>query len=127
DVGAWFQGLMQPAALAELAALALAVFTAWVFTRALRRALSMQDGDPSVLFGRRITDGALFPIVLLMLGYLARSLLVKFVPLVVFHVAVPVLVSLAAIRLGVKVLQAAFDDRPWVRVLERTISWVAWG
>jgi small-conductance mechanosensitive channel len=27
----------------------------------------------------------------------------------------------------VKVLQAAFSSAPWVRVMERTISWMAWG
>jgi small-conductance mechanosensitive channel len=35
--------------------------------------------------------------------------------------------SLAVIRLGVKVLQVAFSNAPFVRVLERTISWLAWG
>ncbi len=127
DLGAWLQAFLQPAALAELATLAVAVAVAWGFTSALRRALSMQDAPNSVLFGDRIVDGALFPLMLLLLGYLARSVLVKFVPLAVFHVAIPVLVSLVIIRLGVKVLQAAFDNQPWVRVLERTISWVAWG
>lgn len=127
DLGAWLHGFLQPAALAELAALAGAVLLAWGFTSALRRALTMQDGSNSVMFGRRIFDGALFPLVLLLLGYLSRAVLVKFVPLAVFHVAIPVLVSLAVIRLGVKVLQVAFDEKPWVRVLERTISWVAWG
>ncbi len=127
DLGAWLQGFLQPAALAELATLAVVVAVAWGFTSALRRALSMQDAPNSVLFGDRIVDGALFPLMLLLLGYLARSVLVKFVPLAVFHVAIPVLVSLVIIRLGVKVLQAAFDNQPWVRVLERTISWVAWG
>jgi hypothetical protein len=27
----------------------------------------------------------------------------------------------------VKVLQVAFSSAPWVRVMERTISWMAWG
>ena len=88
--------------------------------------LAMQNEPQSVLFGQRIVDGALFPLVLLVLGFVARGLLARFVPLAVFHVAIPVLVSLAVIRLGVKVLQVAFDESPWVRVLERTISWVAW-
>lgn len=127
DLGAWLQGLLQPASLAELGALALAVLLAWGFSSTLRRALSMQNEPNSVMFGRRIFDGALFPLVLLLLGYVARGLLAQYVPAAVFHVAIPVLVSLAVIRLGVKVLQVAFDDRPWVRVLERTISWVAWG
>lgn len=127
DLGAWFQGLFQPAALAELGALALAVLLAWGFSHTLRRALSMQNEPNSVMFGRRIIDGALFPLVLLLLGYVARALLAHHLPLALFHVIIPVLVSLAVIRLGVKVLQVAFDDKPWVRVLERTISWVAWG
>jgi len=126
DFGAWLQALLQPASLAELAALAVAVLVAWLFTRALRRALSMQQAPNSVLFGDRIVDGALFPLVLLVLGYVARGVMVKFVPLAVFHVAIPVLVSLVVIRLGVKVLHVAFHGQPWVRVLERTISWVAW-
>jgi small-conductance mechanosensitive channel len=45
----------------------------------------------------------------------------------VFKVAIPVLVSLVVIRLGVKVLQVAFSAAPWVRAVERTISWLAWG
>ncbi len=47
-------------------------------------------------------------------------------PLAVFKVAVPVLLALAVIRLGVKVLQVAFKEAPFVRALERTISWLAW-
>lgn len=47
-------------------------------------------------------------------------------PLAVFRVAVPVLLALALIRLSVKVLQAAFENTPIVRALERTFSWLAW-
>jgi small-conductance mechanosensitive channel len=44
-----------------------------------------------------------------------------------FDILLPVCTSLAAIRLGVKVLQAAFAGAAFVRALERTISWLAWG
>ena len=47
-------------------------------------------------------------------------------PLAVFKIAIPVLIALLVIRLGVKVLQAAFSETPLVRLLERTISWLAW-
>ena len=40
--------------------------------------------------------------------------------------AVPVLVSLVVIRIGVKVLQVAYPDAAWVRPIERSISWLAW-
>jgi small-conductance mechanosensitive channel len=48
------------------------------------------------------------------------------VPLAVFKVVIPVLVSLVVIRVGVKVLQVALHGAPWVKVLERSISWLAW-
>jgi len=38
-----------------------------------------------------------------------------------------VCVSLACIRLGVKVLQVTFRQADWVRPIERTLSWMAWG
>lgn len=39
---------------------------------------------------------------------------------------IPVLIALVVIRFGVKVLQLAFASAPWVRVMERSISWLAW-
>ncbi|MBS3998288.1 MAG: mechanosensitive ion channel [Hydrogenophaga sp.] len=126
DFHVWLSGFAQPTVWAELAALALCVLIAWGVTALLRRALGMGDERVSVLFGSRVVDGVLFPLLLLALAYVARAALLEFVPLAVFKVAVPVLVSLVVIRLGVKVLQLAFATAPWVRALERTISWVAW-
>ncbi|MBL8388064.1 MAG: mechanosensitive ion channel [Hydrogenophaga sp.] len=127
DFQGWLLGFTQPTVWVEFAALAACVVIAWALATGLRRALGMRDNTASVLFGRRVFDGALFPLLLLTLGHVARVLLLKFVPLAVFKVAIPVLVSLVVIRLGVKVLQVAFTSAPWVRVLERTISWLAWG
>jgi small-conductance mechanosensitive channel len=127
DLQAWLAGFTQPTVWLELVVLAACVLLAWLLASGLRRALGQRDDAASVLFGRRVFDGALFPLLLLVSGYIARSVLLKFVPLAVFKVAIPVLVSLVVIRLGVKVLQVAFTAKPWVRVLERTISWLAWG
>ncbi|WP_382159441.1 mechanosensitive ion channel family protein [Hydrogenophaga sp. ANAO-22] len=126
DIGLWLAGFTQPTVLVELAALAICVALAWGFSWALRNALRMQEDKSSVLFGRRLIDGVMFPLALLLLGYIARAIVTKFLPLAAFKVAIPVLVSLVVIRVGVKVLQAAFTTAPWVRALERTISWVAW-
>lgn len=126
DIGLWLAGFTQPTVLIELAALAICVALAWGFSWALRNALRMQEDKGSVLFGRRLIDGVMFPLALLLLGYIARAVVTKFLPLAAFKVAIPVLVSLVVIRVGVKVLQAAFTTAPWVRALERTISWVAW-
>ena len=125
DFEVWFAALTKPTALTELATLAGCLLLAWCLVWLLRRAAGSLD-DRSILFGRQIVDGVLFPLALLSLAYIARGLLGQRIPLALFQVAIPVLVSLAVIRLGVKVLQAAFTHSPVVRLLERTISWVAW-
>jgi small-conductance mechanosensitive channel len=127
DFSGWLAGFQQPTVWLELGALALCVALAWGLGTVLRRALNRQDDPSSILFGRRVVDGVLFPLLLLALAYVARAALAGQMTLAVFKVAIPVLVSLVVIRLGVKVLQAAFSQAPWVRVLERTISWLAWG
>jgi len=126
DMQMWLAGFTQPTVWLEFVVLVLCVFVAWGFTALLRRGLGMQDAKRSVMFGRRVVDGVMFPLLLLALAYMGRAALLKFVPLAVFKVAIPVFVSLVVIRVGVKVLQVAFASAPWVRVLERTISWVAW-
>lgn len=126
DLGLWLDSFMHPTVLIELAALITCVLIAWGLCALLRRALGMRDERRSVLFGRRLFDGLLFPLLLLMLGYLARALLMNFLPVATFKVVIPVLIALVVIRLGVKVLQLAFASAPWVRVMERSISWLAW-
>lgn len=125
DLGQWAQAFTQPSVLVELGLLVACVAAAWTVVWALRRRI--HDKDPrSIWFGSSMVDGALFPLVLLSLGYLARTLAAQWVPLAVFKVAIPVLVSLVVIRIGVKVLQVAFPQSAWVRPIERSISWLAW-
>jgi small-conductance mechanosensitive channel len=99
---------------------------AWALVVGVRRTLSFQD-ERSIWFGRKDVDGVLYPLVLLCLASVASLILSQYVPVAVFKLAVPVLVSLVVIRVGVKVLQAAFAQAGWVRLLEHTISWFAWG
>jgi small-conductance mechanosensitive channel len=129
--------LIRPAALLELALLAVCLGLAWLVSAWLRPrhpapipggegvalAQSRQGG---IWFGRRGFDGALFPILALALALLARWLLRGHLPLAVFQLAVPVLLSLALIRVSVRVLHAAFPSSALVRVLERTLSWGVW-
>ena len=125
DVGLWVQAFLSPTLLVELAVLAVCVGLAWGLVALLQRGL--RQGDPrSILFGVRIVDGALFPLVLLSLAYIARTLLHHWVALEAFKIAIPVLVALVVIRIGVKVLQVAYPDAAWVRPIERSISWMAW-
>jgi small-conductance mechanosensitive channel len=130
----WVNALTQPTVLTELAVLGACVLLAWLIVRVARRARDHHDlklgivegSKSSILFGEHLLDGVLFPLLLLIFASIGNALLSRFLPLAAFKVAIPVLVSLFAIRLGVKVLQVAFKDAPLVRALERTISWVAW-
>lgn len=125
DFEGWLNALTQTSVLIELAVLGLCALLAWALVRALRRGLGQQD-QRSIWFGRRNVDGVLFPLLLLCLAYVTLEVLSRWVVLVLFKVAIPVLVSLLVIRVGVKVLQAAFSEAQWVRPLERSISWFAW-
>ena len=125
DIGHWLEAFLQPTVLIELLALTGCVALAWVLVSALRRGVR-QVSPRSILFGRKVIDGVLFPLVLLGLGLLARAVLLKWLPVAAFRVAIPVLVALMVIRVGAKVLQATFPQSGWVRPIERSISWLAW-
>ena len=125
DVGRWFQSFLQPTVLIELACLAFCAGLAWLLVSWLRRALN-GSRPRSILFGRKILDGALFPLVLLGLVYAAQAVLLRWIAVALFKVAIPVLIALVVIRVSVKVLQATFPQSSWAPPLERSLSWLAW-
>jgi hypothetical protein len=103
---------------------------AWLLVRVVSRAV--RGGSPvaaavageggealpretSVWLGRRVVDGVLFPLLLLVLVYTARAVWVHRLSGDVFAIAVPVCLSLLLIRTGVQVLNLAFGGARWVR------------
>ena len=125
DLNGWIAALTQPTALMELASLVVCALLAWWLASMVCNALGARDKS-SIMFGRRIVDGVLFPALLLCLAYLARFLLTQQLSPAVFKIAIPALIALLVIRFGVKVLQVSFSHTPVVRLLERSISWLAW-
>ena len=117
------RSLLTATALAELLVFAGCLALAWVGVRLLR---GHKVDRRSIWFGRAIVDGVLFPLLALMLAVLARRLLEGWLPIAVFKLLVPLLVSLAVIRLTVRVLRAAFPSSQLMRVVERSVSWIAW-
>ncbi len=113
----------RPGIVAELAILAGCLVAAWVVVR-LIRGRSRPVG--SVWFGNRIVDGVLFPVLALAFAYAARVALAPVIKPAVFKVAIPILLSLAIIRLSARVLRRTFPGVRWVRLVERSISWLAW-
>jgi small-conductance mechanosensitive channel len=124
DPMAWLASLARPESLMAIAAFVLCIALAWLMAWGVRRLLS--GYELTVLLGRRLIDGVLFPMLLLGLMFIARLLLTQDKPIALFDILLPVCTSLAVIRLGVKVLQVAFAGAAFVRALERTISWLAW-
>ena len=125
DLGRLFTSFLQPGALVELAVLAACLGLAWLAVR-LMRGPEPQRG--SIWFGRGVVDGVLFPVFALLLALVGRWALqaLDTVPIAVFKLVVPVLLSLLVIRLTVRVLRAAFPTSHVMRVVERSVSWLAW-
>lgn len=127
DWGAWWDAVTRPLVLAEFVGIAACGLLAWFLAASLRRARARTDRGAGIWLGRRGVDGALFPLLWLGLAWLARLAWLHWesaAPLL--RLALPMLLALAVIRFGVKVLQAALPDVRAVRVLERSISWLVW-
>jgi small-conductance mechanosensitive channel len=127
ELGQLLHALLRPTALIELGLVVGCMLTAWLVVRLLRGG---QATPGSTWFGDRIVDGALFPALALLGALAARWAVQHFwraeVPLAVFKLVVPILMSLAVIRLTVRVLRITFPESYLMRVVERSVSWLAW-
>ena len=118
----WHQ-LLQPAALVELLAFMGCLALAWLLVRLWR---GQQSHPRSIWFGHHVVDGVLFPVLALVLALIARRVILEWMPVTLFKLVIPILVSLAVIRLTVKVLRVFFPTSTAVVAVERTVSWLAW-
>ena len=126
DLSSFAHALLQPAALLELGVLVGCVGLAWGLVRLVR---GPQPQPGSIWFGEGVIGGVLFPVTALLMALLARWLLSLpplSVPITVFRVVLPILTSLVVIRLVVRVLQRLFPTSSVMRIVERSVSWLAW-
>jgi len=99
------QDLRSPGVLPECGLLLLALSVAWLVSRWLGQGARPE----SVWFGRSIVDGLMFPALALVLTYGAKLAWVQHhASASVLKVAVPILLSLAAIGLMARVMTAVF-------------------
>lgn len=106
----------------ELAVLVACVALAWGVTRWFGR----DQPKDSIWFGERTFDGLLFPLLALVATDLARRGVLNYQVVVVLRIAVSVFVALVVIRLIARVMRAVFPGSALVRLVERTVSWLAW-
>ncbi len=123
DLNEWVDALLQPTALAELVIVGVGLLAAYGITK---RFMARSRQPSRVWFGEHGIDGVLFPLLALLAAVAARYALANVMPVAVLRVAVPVLASLAVIRVGVRVLRVAFPASPLVRSFETTLSWFVW-
>ena len=117
--------LEQPYAYVALLLIVGAFPIAWAIPRLIRGPVPRHG---SIIFGGRIFDGVLFPALWLGLVWMGRQVCLHWhLPLAVFKLVVPILLSLLAIRLTVRVMRVAFPKSTLVRAVEKTVSWLAWG
>lgn len=115
--------LLTRAALTEAAALVGCLGLAWLVVWLLR---GREPKPGSIWFGDGVIDGVLFPVLALAAAWGASRLLAGLLPIAVFRLALPILLSLVVIRLTARVLRVAFPNNALMRVIERTVSWIAW-
>ena len=118
--------LSRPTTLLEAGALLGCLVVAWGLVRLMRGA---QAQPGSVWFGDGVVDGVLFPLFALWLVFVARYALSEVfdvAPLALLRLALPVLVSLAVIRLLARIMQRAYPNSPAVRMVQTTVSWLVW-
>ena len=129
DWQAWVDAATQPTTLVDILAVVACGLLAWGLAYVLRARASVTAGSSShnILLGERGFDGALFPAIWLLLAWGAREGLAYLnVPTPLFRIALPALLALVLIRIGVRVLRAAFPKVEGVGILERTLSWLIW-
>jgi small-conductance mechanosensitive channel len=88
---------------------------------------SQRASEDSVLFDRSPVSGLMFPLLALAGAYACEAAWASHHSKVsVFKFAIPVLISLAIIRLLARVLRALFPRSQVAQRVERTVSWLAW-
>ncbi|UXH80850.1 mechanosensitive ion channel [Roseateles amylovorans] len=123
-----FSSLTRPNAVIEVGLVIACLALSWLIVfRIGKHVTPSPQGHQSVLLGRRVFDGVLFPVIALLLALGARRLMPYLgEPVALFRLVIPVLLSLVVIRLVARVLRAAMPESRGIRLLERSVSWVAW-
>jgi small-conductance mechanosensitive channel len=118
------QDMAQPDIWVEATSVLGCLLLAYLASRAVRAAFKTQED--SVWFGRKIFDGLMFPLLALAFTFAASFAVGRYQHLSVLKVAVPVFLSLAAIRLIARTLTLNFPRSGLARLTERLFSWIAW-
>lgn len=118
-------GLEHVTLLWQLAVLGLSLILAWGLNQLIRKRIpAMASGSWRIGVGG--IHRVLFPLSALLLVLVGRAVLARWQPVDLLSVAVPLLLSLALVRLAVYLLRHVFPPSDWLRASERFIAGVIW-
>ncbi len=121
----WITPLFSADAAREMLVFLGCGLVAWILTQALSRA-AQWVGHNSVLFGDRLLDGLLWPLIWLALGFVSKLWLASWSTLFLYKLLLPVLIVVVVVRLSGKVLQLTFKKQAAAKTLGRVVAWLAW-
>ncbi len=115
-----------PALLWQLAVLFFSIATGWLLSRLIRS--RMPEAEGALKLGLGGINRVVFPLVALFLVLIAKAILRHWFDghVTLLNIAVPLLGSLALIRLAVYLLRHAFAPSGWLHTSERFITWTVW-
>jgi small-conductance mechanosensitive channel len=108
----------------ELAVIAASLALAWWLNRAVAPRFASPDTQWAAGLGG--LQRALFPLVALLLALIGRGLLGQWQTTPLLHLAVPLLVALALVRVLAYMMRIAFAPSGAVIATERVIAWIVW-
>ncbi|MEN6584552.1 MAG: mechanosensitive ion channel domain-containing protein [Sulfuricella sp.] len=119
-----FSDLQQADIWWQLGVLAFSLVLAWLFMRLIRAQIPVQEGAWKLGMGgvNRIT----FPLAALLLVLSGKAVLQHWQHVALLNVTVPLLVSLALVRLAVYALRHIFAPSGWLQTSERFIAILIW-
>ncbi len=116
--------LSQAVVLWQIAALALCLGLAWLLTRLFRRQFPAKESAWKLGMGGM--DRVIFPLTALLLVLVTKTVLSHWHSISVLNLAIPLLLSLALVRLAVYMLRHIFAPSGWLHTSERFIAILIW-
>ncbi len=121
----WWDELKRPDVFWQLAVLLLCLIAAWALAR-LVRVRTSHEQSTVVRMGAGSFNRVVFPLIVVLLLFVARALLSRWTHVNLLSVAIPLFASLAGIRFVVYLLRLVFSPGGGLAVWERAIAAVIW-
>ncbi|HSD41789.1 MAG TPA: mechanosensitive ion channel domain-containing protein [Burkholderiales bacterium] len=119
--------LHDPSALWQIGAIAACLLLAWVAERVVVRRAPETPESRTAKVGLGGLRRVVFPLVAVLLVLIARPILQRFGNVALLDLAVPLLGSLAVVRIAVYLLRVAFGTSSLIAAFERAIATTVWG